>query len=452
MKKLLISFFLLLTSVVCRAYDFEVGGIYYEITSDGEHTVAVAYGSNKYVGSVAIPESIVYDGITYSVTAIDKYAFSGSSGLTSIAIPNSVTKIGKHAFFGCGNLTSVTIGNSVTAIGEEAFCNCSGLISIIVDTGNPVYDSRDNCNAIIRTSSNALAYGCKNTIIPNSVTIIGAKAFSGCSSLTSITIPNSVTKIRYNAFSSCSYLTSVTIGNSVTKIGENAFSGCSRLTSVNIPSSVTTISESVFSFCSSLESIVVDAGNPIYDSRNNCNAIIKTLSNTLIQGCKNTIIPNGVTTIGDWAFEGCSGLTSMSIPNSVTTIGEYAFYNCNDLTSVTIGNSVTTIGEGAFSFYGTLKDFYCYAENVPTANNAFSYSVKLFSATLHVPEASLQKYGSREPWNRFGHIVALTESDGIKPLASEENRPTTVYSLDGRRVAKPRKGIYVIGGRKTAVR
>ena len=158
-----------------------------------------------------------------------------------------------------------------------------------------------------------------------SVTSIGSYAFEDCSGLTSVTIPNSVTSIGNHAFYSCDALTSVTIGNSVTSIGSYAFNGCSGLTT-----------------------IIVDEGNSKYDSREDCNAIIESETNTLISGCKSTIIPNSVTSIGDYAFYYCS-ITSVTIPNSVTSIGSSAFYDCSGLTSVTIPNSVTSIGYSAFS-------------------------------------------------------------------------------------------------------
>ena len=179
------------------------------------------------------------------------------------------------------------------------------------------------------------------------VTSIGEDAFAGCSGLTSVTIPNSVTSIGDRAFAWCEGLTSITIPNSVTSIGERAFRDCSALTSVTIPNSVTSIGEDAFYGCSSLASIVVEQGNVKYDSRDNCNAIIETASNTLISGCQNTTIPNSVTNIGKEAFEGCKGLTSITIPNSVTSIGKEAFYNCKGLTEVTIP-SHTTIAENAF--------------------------------------------------------------------------------------------------------
>lgn len=179
------------------------------------------------------------------------------------------------------------------------------------------------------------------------VTSIGQTAFFGRSYITSVTIPNTVTTIGDQAFGDCSSLTSVIIPNSVNTIGEHAFESCS-LTSVTIPNSVNSIGRYAFNWCKDLASITVEKGNTKYDSRNNCNAIIETNSNTLIFGCMNTIIPNSVTSIGESAFQGSTGLTSITIPNSVTAIGSVAFSGCSGLTSVTIPNSVTKIGYEAF--------------------------------------------------------------------------------------------------------
>jgi hypothetical protein len=302
-----------------------------------------------------------------SVTSIGWGAFSCSS-LTGVTIPNSVTSIDRFAFSGCSGLTEVTIPSSVTSIGVDAFSGCSGLESIRIEEGNPQYDSRNSCNAVIGSESNMLIFGCKNTVIPDSVTSIGASAFDGCSGLTGVmdipdsvtsignsafygcsgltgvTIPDSVESIGMEAFSYCTGLTGVIISDSVTSIGWGAFYGCKGLTGVTIPSSVTSIGIGVFSDCSSLESIMVDEGNPKYDSRKGCNALIESESNTLICGCKNTVIPNGVTSIVDRAFYGCSGLMGvMVIPDSVTSIGMYAFYDCIGLTGAVIPDSVTSI-------------------------------------------------------------------------------------------------------------
>jgi hypothetical protein len=178
---------------------------------------------------------------------------------------------------------------------------------------------------------------------------IGSYAFLYCKGLTSITIPNSVTSIGGFAFEGCSGLTSITIPNSVTSIGDYAFYVCSGLTSITIPNSVTSIGSYAFSDCSGLTSITVEKGNTKYDSRDNCNAIIETNTNKLIAGCKNTIIPNSVMSIGESAFYGCSGLTSITIPNSVTSIGNWAFSYCSGLTSITFnGSTPPEFGEGVF--------------------------------------------------------------------------------------------------------
>ena len=314
---------------------FQVGDLIYK-TAEGGCGVAVAKPIDKKVTEVVIPEEIVFGHYIYEVTSIERCAFYDCSGLTSITIPNSVTSIGSRAFWGCSSLTSITIPNSVTSIGDDAFAHCisltsitipnsitsiekggfygcSGLTSIVVEKGNTKYDSRNNCNAIIETATNTLIRGCQNTTIPNSVTSIERCAFYDCSGLTSITIPNSVTSIGSRAFYDCSGLTSITIPNSVTSIGNDAFAHCISLTS-----------------------IVVKKGNTVYDSRNNCNAIIETATNTLIRGCQNTTIPNSVTSIGEWAFSYCESLTSITIPNSVTRIGSGAFSGCSGLTSITI--------------------------------------------------------------------------------------------------------------------
>ena len=241
--------------------------------------------------------------IPNSVTEIGVYAFNGCNGLISITIPNVMRKIGTGAFFSCSSLTSINIPKTITKIGENVFGNCYNLASIFVDKDNVKYDSRDSSNAIIETSSNILIYGCKNTIIPSSVTEIGNCAFKGCFGLTSITIPETVSKIGAFAFCSCKCLTSVNIPKFVSEIECCAFNGCSSLTSIIIPNSVCKIGTWAFGGCKNLMSIN---------------------------------IPNSVTEIGRIAFIGCSCLTSISLPNSVVTIGRDAFKSCNNLAEIVI--------------------------------------------------------------------------------------------------------------------
>ena len=264
--------------------------------------------------------------------------------IQQIVINQGVTSVGNEAFASCTNLTSVTIPNSVTSIGSYAFYRCTGLTSVT---------------------------------IPNSVTSVGNEAFAYCTNLTSVTIPNSVTSIGDFAFRRCGNVTSLIIGSSVTIIGRGAFMGCYSLNSITIPESVTNIGDYAFTDCSGLTSIIVENGNTVYDSRNNCNAIIETATNKLLAGCKNTLIPGNTTTIGSYAFRGCSSLTSINIPNSVTSIGYAAFMNCTSLTSVTLPNSVTSIGAYAFSECISLTTIYIPSSIKSIAGYAFESCTSL---------------------------------------------------------------------------
>ena len=338
--------------------------------------------------------------IPNSVTSIGDGAFRGCRGLTELTLPNSVTSIGECAFYGCSGLTELILPNSVTSIGNYAFSDCSGLEKITVDRGNKRYDSWGNCNSIIETGTNTLIVGCKNSVIPNSVTSIGDCAFYGCSGLTELTLPNSVRSIGDGAFSGCSGLTELTLPNSVTSIGDCAFYGCTGLTELILPNSVSSIGDIAFTYCSGLEKITVESGNSCYDSRDNCNSIIDTEFNTLIVGCKNSVIPNSVTSIGYYAFYGCSGLTELTLPDSVASIGDGAFICCSDLSKIT-----------------------SLAEIPPMCGSGVFDRVNKTNCELIVPEGSVAAYKQAEVWNEFSNISGFS---GVEVTVAGKTRKIVV--------------------------
>ena len=316
-----------------HAYDFEEDGICYTVLND-EVSVSVAYDPMRnYTGDIIIPATVNHNGVTYTVTGIGGMAFLYDTELTGVNIPRTITSIDDGAFYYCQNLMSIT-----------------------VEEGNPVYDSREGCNAIIESSTGTLLQGCKGSVIPSGVTAIGDEAFYYCTSLTHVDIPSTVTSIGMSTFEGCGLNGSIEIPASVTTLGDYAFFGCHDLEAVNLGSGVKTIGENVFVACTSLTNLQVDAGNPVYDSREDCNAIIETATSTLRLGCKSTVIPNSVREIGDYAFYFIHGLKSIDIPTSVITIGEGAFYYCPHLTTMIIGDGVTDIGDRAFYSCTALAD------------------------------------------------------------------------------------------------
>jgi len=213
-----------------------------------------------------------------------------------------------------------SVSNSIFAYDDNVLINgiyyrLNGYEATVTYKGGTSDNIINDYTGIVNIPSSFQYEGYTYTVIE-----IGDCAFCGSSGLTGVSIPNTITLIDQRAFQDCSSLTSITIPNSVTTIGQYAFDGCSALASITIPNSVTSIDRAILANCGSLNSITVSSGNPKYDSRNNCNAIIETSSNKIIAGCKNTTIPNSVTEIGDWSFYNCNGLTSVFIPNSVTTV------------------------------------------------------------------------------------------------------------------------------------
>ena len=424
------------TSVVSADETFKSGDYVYSLLDGG--TVNITY----YMGSdsdVTIPAVIGGK----KVTSIGGSAFEGCTSLTSISIPDGVTSIGDSAFVGCTSLTSISIPDGVTSIGDFAFYGCSSLTNISIPDGV--------------TSIGNWTFGCTSLSsinIPNSVTNIGREAFYRCSSLTSINIPDGVTSIGEGAFDNCSSLTSINIPNSVTSIGESAFSGCSSLSSINIPDSVTRIGDAAFFGCSSLTKTnytgTIDkwteidfGGNPTYYSRNlyiNNQLVTKAnlttatkISNYAFTGCTSLTsinipdsvtrigdgafsdctsltsinIPDGVTSIGDSAFDGCSSLTSINIPDGETSIGWRTFCGCSSLTSINIPNSVTSIGYCAFSDCYNLSDVF-YSNSDTEWNN-----ISIDSSNDYLASANIHYNTSSDDYSETSRTEADCTTDGV---------------------------------------
>ena len=426
----------------------------------------------RITGNYTIPDS---------VTSISDFAFYGCTGLTSITIPESVTSIGSCSFGACTSLKSITIPESVTSIGSCSFDGCTSLESITIP------ESVTNIGSCSFGGCTSL----KSITIPESVTSIGAMAFRGCTGLTSIAIPESVTSIEFWAFSDCTGLTSVTIPQGVTSIGWGAFYGCIGLTSITIPESVTSISDYAFPCCSALKGIWVDANNPYYS--NDASGVLFNKSKTdlicapgKISG--NYTIPESVTRIGSGAFYGCSELEGIwvdtnnpnyssdaagvlfnknktelicapgkingkyTLPESVTSIGEGAFHGCTGLTSVTIPDGVTTIGkeiryEGA-ALWGGYNPFH---RGESYTGGVFSDCTGLTSITIPESVTSIDDYTFIGCKNLSAVCFAgNSPTIGLDVFTLFDNQTQPKFNIPGESICYiiPGLSIYYIAGRE----
>lgn len=391
------------------------------------------YTGNSYHGNIIdgnleyeIPIYLKQDGKIYKLTEIGDYAFSWQNELMNISIPDSVTLIGENAFENCKKLVSVTIPQTVTLVERSAFYGCDNLIDITILNGETILEeSVFQETAWYNAQPDGLVYigeilyeykgeMAENTkiSIKEGTKQISYSVFASEYNLIDVKIPNTVKIIGERAFSSCDGLTNITIPDSVTSIGNSAFAVCNGLTSINIPSSVTTIGEGIFDGCKNVTNMSVDANNKYYDSRNNCNAIIEKNSNTLLYGCKNTIIPNGVVNIGKNAFWFCEGLTSITIPNSVTSIEGGAFYECTGLTSIIIPDSVTSIGESAFEYCKGLTSITIPDSVTSLEDSAFSNCTGLTSVKI---SNNLTTIGWRV-FYKCSNLTSIIIPDGVTSI------------------------------------
>ena len=459
----------IILSLLCTASlwasDTSVDGIWYNF-NDENLTASVTFRGDKYdsyseeySGAIIIPSEVLYNGKTYSVTSIGDYAFSGCSSLTSVAIPNSVMRIGTFAFSDCPSLTSLTIPASVTQI-EGHLVNLDSHYNIImgsinithisVELGNQVYDSRDNCNAIIETATNTLLVGCQNTVIPPSITKIGCCAFYRCTTLKTISIPTSVTNIGGAAFNETG-LTSIILPYNVTL-------ECS-MTEGHYPFA------GAFGSCHKLESVIFLSGEGGESS----------IGNEAFSECdklSNIVLSDNVTNIGDWAFLNCKSLTSIEIPNSVTSIGSNAFYSCSSLSSIEIPNGVISVGSGAFAYCSKLNSIVISNSLLNIGDYAFGKCSSLTSITnyatipqtidddvfydvnrsipLYVLAKSIELYKTADVWKEFNIQAIFNTSatvtwknyDGTILETDEDVEDGTMPSYDSETPTKPSDAQY----------
>ena len=354
MKRIYLLTIIFFISLMVRAVNVEIDGIMYNINVKTGLTEVAANTSHQYTGDIVIPETITYEGKEYTVTAIGESAFF-QRDITSITFPNSITSVGRAAFYCCSLLDSVVLPEKVTVIGDMLFANCTSL---------------------------------RRVVIPEGLTLIDNSAFNSCYSLDSLIIPNSVTRIEDWAFALCKGLTYVEMSRGLTYVGRGAFGDCSALNTVIIPD---LSSWSMINFG---------------DYNSNPLTTTKTLKINN-EEIRDLVIPDDVTYIGDYAFRGCTNITSVTMGENVTKIGTSAFYGCKNCASITIGENVTSIGSWAFYGCSAMTSLTSLPRKVPsTTSNSFDSTIK-DQAILYVPSAALEAYSSKAPWSDFYDIVAL---------------------------------------------
>ena len=377
--------------------------------ANGDHITTYYYGFDKPAGDMVIPATITHNDTIYTVTRIDFSAFYECSEITSVVLPNTLTFIGQRSFLSCHGITGeIVIPDSVTIIGTNAFFYCNNITSVVF--GNNLSE--------IRSYSFAQCYSLEHiSNFPESLTKLDDGAFDRCGNLCdSVVIPPLVTTIGEHAFAGCN-IPSVVISEGVTTIGRGAFSSC-PIGALHVPSTLVSISpennafgEGAFHNCSKLQSITVDEANPIYDSRGNCNALIETATNTLLKGCKNTVIPDDITIIGLNAFLSINELNTITIPNSVERLETSAFAGCNSLTTITLPSNISYIGIGALNCCG-LTSIVSKSPIPPTAYNSqweYGYDNSFMGVNrdipIYIPFGTIDAYTIAPGWDYFNNFI-----------------------------------------------
>ena len=472
MKKIFTLFFALVATTTLWAEDFSVNGIYYNILTDKTNEVAVTYrGSshnsyyyNEYSGSVTIPETVTYNGTTYSVTSIGSSAFYGCSGLTSITIPNSVTSIGQYAFEGCKTLTSVTIPNSITSIGEGAFWDCSALTSVtipnsVTSIGEGAFGGT-NLTSFICYSPSLTSFGTYLNTQPLLDTIVAPAALFDIEEADWASAPKHVRYARViagelteNAFGVIhrSYKTLKVLDLEAatnTSIADEAFKGCYNLDSLYLPSNLTYIPYMAIADCKSLKSIIIPATVEEIDNSafENCRCLQSIIfeGSASAQGPAHYAAASGSSLwrIGSWAFYNCHQLQELTIPEGVTEIGDAAFYGCTYLEDMVLPSTIQAIGDNGFALCEKLQKIHVKATTPPSIQAKTFFDVNR-QIPVYVPDGAVEAYEDDPYWQEFD-----IQCNSSTPTAVED---VTAYGSGIQKLIRDGQLIIVRGGKSYSV-
>lgn len=404
---------------------FTVGNIGKIGMKENDNNIHGYLGRNLYVKDQLVTDLIIPDGVTsikdlafYNFKSIKTVTFSPSvkhigtmafdhSSLEKVVIPSTIERIGTRAFSGCFNLNDLTIEDGISEIGIAAFSDCLDLPKVTI----PASVKRIN-NFAFRCCKNL-----KDVTLAEGIQEIGEWSFAVCENLETISIPRSIAAIGRHAFNSCKSLKSIQLAEGLESIDRYAFTNCSALESLHIPASVKFIGRNVVEDSPKLKSLTVDAGNTIYDSRNNGDIIYETATNTIVAVAPEAEIPQGVETIGDYAFSYFSDRQSVILPEGVRVLGDYAFLHCWSLHTITFPASVTKIGHGAFDLCEAFESVVAMSEDPCQMDNE-SFTPGTFSrAVLYVPDGAEEKYRNADGWKNFAKIEGHKAwQSGIRPI------------------------------------